>query len=774
MSKEKIKELISEMTPEEKAGLLSGFDCWTTKSIERLNIPAIAMSDGPHGLRKQKRNELGTDRSYPSTCFPTACLLACSWDGELAEKQGAAIGKEARAFGLGCVLGPGANIKRGPLCGRNFEYFSEEPLLSGRMAAGVINGLQSLGISACLKHFAVNNQEDFRFWVDAWVDDRALREIYLASFEYALAYSKPKAVMCSYNKLNGVYASENRWLLTDILRGEWGYDGIVMSDWGAVNNRAQGVWAGLDLEMPGSYGVNDAQIVKAAKGEETYFAPTVPDFSGSLAETEIDACVERMLEFIFDLEHTVEPVPCDFAPHHGLAREIAAECMVLLENDGVLPLRKGMNVAVIGEMAVKPRIQGGGSSRVVPRETDNPLDEIAEYAAVTYARGYSLDEPDDVSFIAEAVKAAVGKDAVIVIAGLPDGCESEGYDRKHLGIPYAQAKLIDEIIGVNPNTAVVVCAGAPVNMTFAKAFDGSGGNRAAAVLMAYLGGEAAGGAIADLLFGVKNPCGKLAETFPMHLSDTPCYLNFPGDGKKVCYGEGIFVGYRWYDETGIAPLFPFGHGLSYTEFEYSDLTVSVKDGGFDVSVKVANTGRYDGKEVIQVYVTENEVRQGFCGKELKAFKKIALKKGESQIVTLELDRRAFAHWDDDTDSFNVAGGEYIVQTGGLSEIISVEGDKPVPKVTMYSDVGSLFGNPNAKEFLREVAAHFGTETPDAPAEADCSDFRWYMLRNLVTMGGIKWTFGELQEKIDKINGNLRKPFSDGFQKKFCRTRKIDE
>ncbi|MDR0222261.1 MAG: glycoside hydrolase family 3 C-terminal domain-containing protein [Oscillospiraceae bacterium] len=747
----KISELLSRMTAEEKVGLLSGSDFWTTRGSERLGIPAVSMADGPHGLRKQKKNELGINRSHPSTCFPTASLLACSWDTKLAEKQGAAIGMEARAFGLGCVLGPGANIKRSPLCGRNFEYFSEEPLLSGKMAAGVINGLQSQGVSACLKHFAVNNQEDYRFWVDARVSERALREIYLASFEYALTYSKPKAMMCSYNKINGVYASENRRLLTDILRGEWGYEGIVMSDWGAVNNRAQGVWAGLDLEMPGSYGVNDAEILKAVKGEKTYFAPTVPDFPGTLTVEEIDVCAERMLRFVFDSKRA--PVPCDCKAHHALARDVAAECMVLLENNGVLPLKKGASVAVIGEMAVKPRIQGGGSSRVVPYETDKPLDKIAEYAEAAYAAGYSLDRPGDVSLIAEAVEAADGKDAVIIIAGLPDGDESEGYDRKHLDIPYAQTKLIDEIIGVNPNTVVVVCAGAPVRMTFARAFDGGGNNRAAAVLMAYLGGEAAGGAIADLLFGVKNPCGKLAETFPMRLSDAPSYPNFPGDGKTVNYGEGILVGYRWYAETGIAPLFPFGHGLSYAEFEYSGLTVAEKDGGVEASVKVANVGDCDGKEIVQVYIAENNARPGARRhEELKAFEKIALKKGESRTVTLTLDRRAFARWDDNAGGFTVTGGEYVVRTGGLSRVIAVKGDKPNPKVTMYSDVNSLFGDPNAKEFLKEIAARFGEEIPDVPAENDCSDFRWYMLRNLVTMGGIGWTFEELQEKIDKVNG----------------------
>jgi beta-glucosidase len=684
----KIKDLMSQMTLEEKAGLLSGFDYWHTKAIKRLSIPALPMADGPHGLRKQKENELGINKSYPATCFPTAALLACSWDEELAFKQGEAIGKQARAFGLSCVLGPGINIKRSPLCGRNFEYFSEEPLLSGRMGAGIVNGLQSQGVSACLKHFAVNNQEDYRFWVDVKVDERALREIYLASFEYALMYCKPKAVMCSYNKINGIYASENRWLLTDVLRGDWGYDGIVMSDWGAVNNRAQGVWAGMDLEMPGSFGVNDEQIVKAARSVKPYIDSTDPNFANTLTEEEIDVCVQRMLKFVFDLEHTLKPVQHDEdVMYHSLAREIACESMVLLKNDGVLPLKKGINVVVIGDMAKNPVYQGAGSSRIVPTQVDIPLDCIGEYSGSVNFISCGDCFGDDNSHI---IKKA---DAVIIFAGMPDLFDAEGSDRQSMRLPEYQYDLIEKVKRINSKTVTVICAGAPVEIP-----DSPG------ILMAYLGGQAMGGAVADLLFGVKNPCGRLAETFPYRIEDTPAYLNFPGDSKTVNYGEGRYVGYRWYNARKIKPQYEFGYGLSYTKFEY---------GRWDNStVTVTNTGDYDGKEVVQYYLNG----------ELRGFKKIFLKKGETKTVEVEITPKA----------------------GQIPE--------PAEKVTMYTQVKKLYYTPNGMDLLNEIGACFGEEiTEDLVNTRDCSSFVGNMLRNMVTMFDTGWSFEDLQEKIDRIN-----------------------
>ena len=681
MTDAKIKELVAQLTLEEKASLLSGFDYWSTKAIERLGIPQLFMADGPHGLRKQKENELGIDRSYPATCFPTAALLACSWDEKLAKKQGAAIGEEARALGLHCVLGPGINIKRSPLCGRNFEYFSEDPLLSGRMGAGIVNGLQSKGVSACLKHFAVNNQEDYRFWVDVKADERTLREIYLASFEYALMYSKPKAMMCSYNKINGIYASENRWLLTDILRTEWGYDGIVMSDWGAVNCRAQGVWAGLDLEMSGSFGVNDNEIVKSVNGEGSYIEPTDSAFTGKLTEEEVDICVGRILKFVLELVDDSMPTDSNAFDNHELAREIAAESMVLLQNDGVLPLKKGANVAVVGTLSKQPVYQGAGSSRIVPTKVDIPFDCIGEFANAVYFDGENLDGIENF-------------DAVVVFAGMPDLFDAEGSDRTSMRLPEEQYGIIEKAVKLNKNTVTVLCVGAPVEVP-----------ESPAVLLAYLGGQAMGGAVADLLFGVKNPCGRLAETFPVSIKDTPCYLNFPGDGVTVNYGEGVYVGYRWYNKMGIKPRYEFGHGLSYTQFKHEVL---------GSCVRVTNVGDRDGKEVVQVY-QDGEL----CG-----FTKVFVKSGESVDVVVP-----------------------------ETQLIKLK-KAALPKVDMYTEVRLLYYIPNGRPLLNEIVEKLGGENTDIEElikTRDCSSFVGNILRNMVTFYPSGWTFEELQKKIDKIN-----------------------
>ncbi|MCL2037140.1 MAG: glycoside hydrolase family 3 C-terminal domain-containing protein, partial [Oscillospiraceae bacterium] len=594
-----------------------------------------------------------------------------------------AIGAEARALGLSCVLGPGINIKRSPLCGRNFEYFSEDPLLSGRMGAGVVNGLQSQGVAACLKHFAANNQEDYRFWVDVRADERTLREIYLASFEYALMFSKPKVFMCSYNKINGQFASENRWLLTEVLRDGWGYDGIVMSDWGAVNSRPQGVWAGLDLEMPGSFGVNDAEVLKSVRGEDTAIATTDPDFT-QLTEAEIDLATERMLNFILDLEESTSgTVPIvSHKENHKLAREIAAESMVLLENSGgILPLKRGEKVAVVGDLATNPVYQGGGSSRIVPTKVDIPFDCIAEYAQIIPL---------------EKAKT------VIVFAGTPDGYDTEGTDRTSLDLPAEQYKLLLELQAQGKNIVLVICAGAPVHIPFGFA---------SAVLLAYYGGQAMGGAVADLLFGVKNPCGKLAETFPHELKHTPCYGNFPGDGVSVTYAEGTLVGYRWYNNWGIGVNYPFGYGLSYTTFEYGEWAVS----GNQATVTVTNTGDYDGKEIVQYYDSNGELR---------GFKKVFLAKGESKTVTVDI----------------------IPKAGQITQ------SPVVPKVTLYTQVKALWKIPNGRELLDEIGAKFGVEvTEELVNTRDCSSFVGNMLRNMVTMFDLGWSFADLQARIDRIN-----------------------
>ncbi|MCL1881867.1 MAG: glycoside hydrolase family 3 C-terminal domain-containing protein [Oscillospiraceae bacterium] len=761
---EKAKALLKELTLPEKVALLSGADYWHTTAVERLGLPALPMADGPHGLRKQKENELGINKSYPATCFPTAALLACSWDIELATKQGELIGKEARSMGLSCVLGPGINIKRSPLCGRNFEYFSEDPLLSGKMGAGIVNGLQSQGVSACVKHFAVNNQENYRFWVDAIVDERTLREIYLASFEYALMHSKPMAMMCAYNKINGTFASENRWLLTDVLRNDWGYKGIVMSDWGAVNNRPAGVFAGLDLEMPGSFGSNADEIIKSVNGTAQALESTEPDFLGTLTEADIDICVLRMLEFILGLEHTLTPIDksefCDFEEHHKFASGIAAESMILLENGEVpygvntktgrlLPLiaqdeksdvskkagGRKPSVVVIGEMAENPVYQGGGSSRIVPTEVGLPLACIKEYADVTYLRNvsYPLSKND-----AKAIKKA---EAIIIFTGTPDGFDTEGSDRTSMSLPLVEYAKIDEIVKHNINTVTVVSAGAPVILP-----------KSTALIFTYLAGQGFGCAIADLLFGKRNPCGKLAETFPKHMEDVPAHLNFPGDGATVRYGEGLKVGYRGVKESHNPPQYPFGYGLSYTEFRYSDLQLTnkitgVRDANIKVSLTVKNIGEYDGKEIVQLYIED-----AFSGTQLKDFTKIALQKGKNKVVAFELNPRTFSYWDVATHSWQIKGGAYTIRIGDQFETITLESTLPPPKVTMYTQVKALWNIPNGRELFGEICKRFKVEpTEELVNTRDCSLFVGNMLKNMVSMFELGWSYEELQSEIDKLN-----------------------
>ena len=661
MKKSEIKALVSKLTLEEKAMLLSGKDAWSTVPIPRLGIPSINLSDGPHGLRQC--NGLGWGESVPATCFPPAVLLACSFDEELAKKQGAAIGEEAQAQNVQIVLGPGNNIKRSPLGGRSFEYFSEDPVLSGHIAAGVIEGIQSKKAGTALKHFACNSQETERFVIDEKISERALREIYLASFEYPVKKAKPTSLMCAYNKVNGDYCSQSKWLLTDILRNEWGFKGFVMSDWGAVDNRAQGVYAGLELEMPGTGDENKRELVNAVNGDAVAMPPVDPKFKNKLTMRQIDKAVTRLLEVVFSLHEKKTGKPCDYEKHHNTAVQVARESMVLLKNNGLLPI-KGGKTAVIGEMAVRPRFQGGGSSCVNAIDVTKPLDAMREYGEVEYAQGYSLDDDADYGKISEAVDLAAGCDRAVIICGLPDSYESEGYDRTHINLPDSHLKLIDEVVRRQPNTVVVLCNGAPVAMPFVGKVNG--------ILEAYLGGEGAGQAIADLLYGKVNPCGKLAETFPQFIEQTPAYGNFPGENSKVEYAEGIYIGYRWYEKRKIPPLFPFGYGLSYTTFRYDEISLSAGeiseyDEPLTVTVKLTNTGNMDGKEIVQLYVREENPCVSRPEKELKAFKKVFIKAGESAEVTFVLERPAFAYWDDKHHNWVVNGGRFTVLVGGSSD-----------------------------------------------------------------------------------------------------------
>lgn len=701
MESNRLRELIREMTLEEKASLCSGLDFWNTQPIPRLGIPSIMMTDGPHGLRKQEgdADHLGLNLSIPATCFPSAVGQASSWDSELVNKVGKAIGREAQAQNISIVLGPGVNIKRSPLCGRNFEYYSEDPYLSSQLSTSFIKGVQSQGVGTSLKHFAVNNQEYKRMSIDAVVDEQALREIYLASFEEVVKEAKPWTIMAAYNKVNGDFCSENKRLLTDILREEWGYEGLVVSDWGAVNERDRGISAGLDLEMPSSNGLGNQKIVDAIR-------------TGVLTEEELDQTVENVLNLVFKaMESKKKHAIYDKEEHHLLAREAARESMILLKNeDQILPINNADSISVIGALAINPRYQGGGSSHINPTQLDDILAEIKKITAdetkIVYSDGYSLED-DQIyeGMVYDATEAAKQSDVAIIFAGLPDRYESEGFDRRHLQLPANQIRLIEAVAEVQKNVVVVLSNGAPIEMPWLQ--------NVKAVLEGYLGGQALGGAIADLLFGLANPSGKLAETFPKKLAHNPSYTNYPGDGETVEYREGIFVGYRHYDTKDVEPLFPFGFGLSYTTFEYSDITVDktniTDEETVKVSVKVKNTGSLPGKEIVQLYVKDVESTVSRPEKELKRFEKISLQPNEEQVVTFELDKRVFSYYNVKLSDWHVESGDFEILVGKssreivLRETVHVESTVPIKnKLTRYSTLNELLEHPVGLEVIKEM------------------------------------------------------------------------
>ncbi|MGR6541895.1 beta-glucosidase [Paenibacillus tundrae] len=751
-----IKELVQRMTLEEKAGMCSGLDFWHLKGVERLDIPSIMVTDGPHGLRKQdsSADHLGLMASVPATCFPSAAGLASSWDTELARQVGVALGEECQAEDVAVLLGPGVNIKRSPLGGRNFEYFSEDPLLSTRMAAGHIKGVQSQGVGTSLKHFAVNNQEERRMSIDAVVDERTLREIYLASFEGAVKDAQPWTVMNSYNKVNGTYTGENEWLLTDILKDEWGHEGIVVSDWGAVNERADALAAGMELEMPASGGIGERKVIDAVE-------------NGELSLEKLDRAVERLLTLIFKaVDHKKENATYDKEEHHQLARKVASESMVLLKNEeSILPLQREGSVALIGAFARKPRFQGGGSSHINPTQVDDIVDEMTRVAGeevkLTYAPGYRIEADDvDESLMADAIQTAQAADTAIVFVGLPDRYESEGYDRSHLRLPDNHIRLIEEVAKVQPRVIVVLSNGSPVEMPWLP--------KVQAVLEAYLGGQAVGGAIADLLYGEVNPSGKLAETFPAQLSHNPSYLNFPGEGDRVDYREGIFVGYRYYDTKQIDPLFPFGYGLSYTTFEYADLTVNrtelTDQDEVQVSVRVTNTGDRAGKEIVQLYIRDVESTVIRPAKELKAFAKIQLEPGESKVIGFTLDKRSFAYYNVDMKDWHVETGEFEIQVGSSSRDIhlhtrvTVESTAAfIPTYTRNSTLGDIQRDPANKKLLEQALKQFqeasGFGGDDAGDHADMMDamMKYMPLRALVAFSGGAMNEEDMNELLEKLN-----------------------
>ena len=646
-----MKNKVSELTEKEKAALLQGTDFMYTCGVPRLGIPRLAMADGPHGLRKQiGGGDNGVSESEPATAFPTAACVASSWNPENAEKIGRAIGEECRYYGVHMLLGPGLNIKRNPLCGRNFEYYSEDPLLAGKFGAAFVRGVQSMGVSACLKHFALNNQENFRFVGNSVADDRAIREIYLKPFETTVKEGKPGAVMSSYNRINGTFASESKWLLTDVLRTEWGFDGIVMSDWGGTHDRIAGIRAGEDLEMPGDTAVSLKKVYDALS-------------DGSLSDDEANACVTRILAATEKYASVPKTESFDRTRHAGLAAEVAADSAVLMKNDGTLPLDRAKPVCVIGELFEKTRYQGSGSSMISPTKVVTHKDAFdARGIRYEYARGYSAGvDPAEREPIAEAVALAEKYEIVLLYIGLTDLAESEGGDRAHMRLPDDQLALADALIKTGKKIAVVLSGGSPVELPFADGVN--------AILNLYLPGQCGGEAGARLIFGEANPSGKLAETWYKHYADVPYGEEYSKKGNEL-YKESVFVGYRYAKTAKVEPAFPFGFGQSYTDFEYKNLAVTTEDGIVTATLTVRNTGNRNGAEVVQLYVKNNENSAVFEPEsELRAFAKVYLKAGEEKAVTLSFALSELSFWNVKENAWTLENGEYIAEVGASSEDI---------------------------------------------------------------------------------------------------------
>ncbi len=657
-----------EATLEERVRLLSGRDIWSTWPIPRLGIPSLFLTDGPYGLRKAIASDsVNLGKAVPATCFPVSAALGATWNPELVARVAAAIGREAAANGVSVVLGPGTNIKRTPLCGRNFEYFSEDPLLSSRLAAAWISGIQSEGVGASLKHFAANNQETRRMSIDAIVDERALREIYLASFEEAVTAGRPWTVMGAYNRLNGTHCCEQRQLLTDVLRGEWGFDGVVLSDWGGAGDRAAATDAGCDLEMPGYDGLSDPLLLKAIR-------------SGQLTQAKVETSAARIRTLAARTARAREEGRTyGIDDHHQLARRAAEESVVLLKNEGgLLPLQATGQIAVIGAFAKEPRFKGGGSSQVTPHRLDDAWTELERIAgtscSLSYAAGYRLaSEAPDAELLAEAREAARAADVVVAFVGLTDGCDSEGSDREHLRLPAAHEALIATVLEASPRVVVVLANGGPVEMPWAA--------RVPAIVEGYLAGQAGGSAMARVLLGRADPGGRLAESFPIRWEENPVH-ELPLGPRFSEYRESVYVGYRYYDSAKTEVLFPFGHGLSYTTFAYDDLEVRTADDGqgASVAVQVTNTGSRPGWEVVQVYLHDRESSLFRPAQELRGFAKVWLQPGESRQVQIDLGRRAFAFWDIRAHAWAVEGGAFEIRIGASSRdirataAIEVQGD----------------------------------------------------------------------------------------------------
>ena len=752
--REKAAKLVAKMTLEEKASLCSGETAWSTKAITRLGIPSIFMTDGPHGLRKA----VGFDftNSVPATCFPTASAVASSWNPALAQKMGEALGIESQANDVQILLGPGVNMKRSPLGGRNFEYFSEDPILAGTIATGYINGVQSQGVGTSIKHFAANSQETERMSNSSNVDERTLNEIYFPAFEMAVKNAQPWTVMCSYNRLNGVYASESPYLLNDVLKKQWGFKGFVVSDWGAVNERAAGVDAGLGLEMPASGGFNDKKIVDAVK-------------KGTLSEARLNEIVIDVLAVTLKAKDSHKKgIVVDKIKHNELARQVSSECIVLLKNDNaILPLKSSLKkIAIVGDFGKNPRYQGAGSSQVRPTQILNALTELQKLAKGTqfsFSTGYNTEGETNDAQIAEAVQNAKNAELVIVFAGLPDSYESEGYDRNNLDMPAGHNKLIAEVAKANANIVVVLMNGAAVSMPWK--------NDVTAIVEAYLGGQAGGGAIADVLTGKVNPSGKLSETFPARLEDTPTAMDFPSRDGNAIYGEGIFIGYRYYDKKKIEPSFPFGYGLSYTTFDYSDITAnttSAKDSdAITITVKVKNTGKVAGKEVVQLYVHEQESEVARPENELKHFEKVSLLPGEEKTVSFNLTSRDFAYYNSKSHDWAIKSGKFDIRVGSssrnlpLQQTIDIQSTK-IAKVVFTRE--SLFKEfkkaPNSEAIYAQIVQSFTGSTKKAETEDEkkAAKFLEAMLADMpinkfLLLSGGKFSEESLDAILKAVNQN---------------------
>ena len=716
----KHSEIVSKMSLEQKASFVSGFDYWHLQDCEELGLPKIMITDGPHGLRKQNPNGkgVGLGNSYPATCMPPAATSSCSWDEELLREEGETLAEECLKEKVSVILGPGTNIKRSPVCGRNFEYFSEDPLLAGKMSAALINGCQSKGIGTSLKHFACNSQEAFRMVINEVIDERTIRELYFPAFEIAVKESQPWTIMNSYNRINGVYASQNDWLQNKVARGEWGFEGLFVTDWGASVDRIPGLYAGTDLEMPSSGELNAQKIIEAVK-------------NGALDETVLDERVDTVVDLILkskpvlEQEHTY-----DIEEHHAVARKIAEGSMVLLKNDdSVLPLKSGQKVAVIGEMAKEPRYQGAGSSVINPTKIDNAYDSLVEAGVdVTYAQGYyksaptkkDKDRKTQAQLTAEAVEAAKKADVALVFVGLTEEFEGEGYDREGINMPAEHNALVSEIAKANPNTVVVLAGGSVVYIPWINEVKG--------LLNSGLGGQASGSAVANILAGKVNPSGKTTETYPLAFEDNPTYGNYPGEPVISEHKESVYIGYRYYDTAKKDVLFPFGYGLSYTSFEYSDLKLSadhIKDTEtVDVTFKVKNTGAVDGAEIAQIYVADKESTIFRPEKELRGFTKVFLKAGEEKEVSITLGKRAFAYFNINIGDWHVETGEFDILVGASSRDIKLSASINVEStveadIPDYRESAPAYYTADVKGMDNEQwAAVYGQELPAKERSAD--------------------------------------------------------